>query len=185
MVGGDLALDFVNTAEERGHPAAGDALLTPDDLRVWGVRSGVLRDVRITAGARGELQRAREARELLYGLFLARVREEPPEPGALRRLRELVATAFRAGELVPAEDGALAWHWDPGALASVRHRAVAAGLTLLSADLHGRLRQCPGEHCGWFFLDVTRRGNRRWCEMGECGQDAKVARRRARAHSAH
>ncbi|MHB1433466.1 MAG: CGNR zinc finger domain-containing protein [Streptosporangiaceae bacterium] len=37
----------------------------------------------------------------------------------------------------------------------------------------------PGDACGWYFLDVTKRGNRRWCSMSDCGQDAKVARRRA------
>jgi len=40
--------------------------------------------------------------------------------------------------------------------------------------------QCAGAGCGWFFLDTTKRGNRRWCSMRDCGQDAKSARRRAR-----
>src|SRR5689334_1866808 len=72
FVGGNVALDFVNTAEERGHPEAGDALLTPADLRLWGQRYGLLaRSPRTGADAPGELERAREARELIYALLFA------------------------------------------------------------------------------------------------------------------
>ena len=70
FVGGHVALDFVNTAEQRGHPAAGDVLHSADDLRAWGERYGLL-----SAGVSGdgaELRRAVEARELLYSVLLAR-----------------------------------------------------------------------------------------------------------------
>ena len=42
-----------------------------------------------------------------------------------------------------------------------------------------RVRQCPIESggCGWLFLDTSRSGNRRWCDMRTCGNRAK-----ARAH---
>jgi predicted RNA-binding Zn ribbon-like protein len=56
---------------------------------------------------------------------------------------------------------------------------VTSAVDLLRELPSERLKQCPGEHCGWFFLDSTKRGNRRWCSMGECGQDAKDERRRA------
>ena len=42
FVAGDPALDFVNTAEQRGHPLAGDVLHTSNDLRVWGERYDLL-----------------------------------------------------------------------------------------------------------------------------------------------
>jgi predicted RNA-binding Zn ribbon-like protein len=32
---------------------------------------------------------------------------------------------------------------------------------------------CPGDDCGWLFLDL--RGRRRWCSMESCGNRAKVA----------
>ena len=52
---------------------------------------------------------------------------------------------------------------------------------LQNLKLSDFIRQCPGDHCGWFFLDSTKRGNRRWCSMSECGQEAKTAQRRARS----
>jgi predicted RNA-binding Zn ribbon-like protein len=183
LIGGNVALDFVNTAEERGHPEAGDALGTPADLRLWGERSGLLS--RETGGGDGadELLRAVEARELLYSLLLARVRGRRPAKAELDRLAALVADAHRAGTLAPAADGRLTWRWSSSELSTVRHVAVTAAAELLAREPTGRLKQCPGDHCGWFFVDATKRGNRRWCTMRECGQEAKSARRRERTLS--
>ena len=187
FVAGHVALDFVNTAEERGHPDAGDSLRTVDDLRLWGQRRGVL-----TSGASGasgadgdaglaELAAAREARELLYELFLCRVRGRRAADADRARLSRLASEAYQAASLDEEADGRLGWRWDPSRLASVRHVAMATAVELLSQSPTARLRQCPGDHCGWFFLDTTKRGNRRWCSMSECGQEAKTLRRRQRS----
>jgi predicted RNA-binding Zn ribbon-like protein len=185
FVAGNAALDFVNTAEERGHPDAGDALLTPADLRVWGQRYGVLAgSLRPSGDAPAELERAREARELIYSVLLARVRGRRPRKSELARLAELAAAAYRAAALQTDADGAVRWHWSPSDLATVRHVAVTAAVELLDAEPSSRLKQCPGHHCGWFFLDATKRGNRRWCQMRECGQEAKDERRRKQRASA-
>lgn len=184
FVGGNVALDFVNTAEERGHPHAGDALLTPADLRLWGQRYGLLStSVRITSGAPAELERARSARELIYAILFARVHGRRPRKSELARLAELGAEAYRAGALQTDSDGSVRWHWSRSELATARHVAVTAAIELLDDAPSTRLKQCPGDHCGWFFLDRTKRGNRRWCQMRECGQEAKDERRRAKRAS--
>lgn len=185
FVGGHVALDFVNTAEERGHPEAGDVLLTPADLRLWGGRRGVIDDH--APGSESpereradelELARAIAARELLYEVVRGHSQRRRARPGSLARLAELIAEAYAAGSLVEAVDGSVGWEWDRRALASVRHIAVTSSLELLGGAPDGRLKQCPGDHCGWLFLDTTKRGNRRWCSMAECGQDAKDEQRR-------
>jgi predicted RNA-binding Zn ribbon-like protein len=181
FVAGNAALDFVNTAEERGHPDADDALMTPADLRLWGQRYGLLaRSLRLSDEAPGELERAREARELIYTLLFARVQGRRPRRSDLARLAELAAAAYRAAALQSDADGAVRWHWSPSDLVTVRHVAVTAVVELLDGPPSSRLKQCPGEHCGWFFVDNTKRGNRRWCQMRECGQEAKDERRRER-----
>ncbi|MGH2865545.1 MAG: CGNR zinc finger domain-containing protein, partial [Solirubrobacteraceae bacterium] len=129
-----------------------------------------------------ELERAREARDLIYALLFARVHGQRPRKSDLVRLSELAADAYRAAALGVDADGLVRWQWKPSDLASVRHVAVTAAVNLLEDLPSTRLKQCPGHHCGWFFLDTTKRGNRRWCVMSECGQDAKSARRRARSN---
>jgi predicted RNA-binding Zn ribbon-like protein len=180
FVAGEVALDFVNTAEDRGHPEAGDALKTGADLRLWGQRYGLVNKSARTPGDLGaELERAREARELLYGLFSARAHGQPVRRGDLVRLRELATEAYDAASLRATPDGRVGWHWNPSDVATIRHVAVTNGLHLLE-EPSPRLKQCPGDRCGWFFLDRTKRGNRRWCQMSECGQEAKTERRRQR-----
>jgi predicted RNA-binding Zn ribbon-like protein len=180
FIAGHVALDFVNTAEERGHPAAGDALHSAGDLRVWGVRRGVLASG--ADGAPAELPPSIEARELLYRLFLDRARGQPTPEAERELLGRLAARAYQEGRLGQEPDGRLTWSWDPSRLATVRYVAVSAAVQLLGQSPAARLKQCPGDHCGWFFLDATKRGNRRWCSMSECGQEAKTARRRDRAN---
>jgi predicted RNA-binding Zn ribbon-like protein len=180
FIAGHVALDFVNTAEERGHPDASDMLRTPDDLRGWGERYGLISAPAGPGDAgQAEFQRAIEARELLYAVFLARRDGQPATPEQLARLSELGAAAYRAGKLHRDDDGRISWSWDRASLDSIRHVAVTEAIDLLRAEPSARLKQCPGDHCGWFFLDTTKRGNRRWCSMAECGQDAKDEYRRA------
>jgi predicted RNA-binding Zn ribbon-like protein len=51
---------------------------------------------------------------------------------------------------------------------------------LLTSDSLPRVRQCGGLNCGWLFLDTTRNRSRRWCDMKDCGNRAKVRRYRQR-----
>jgi predicted RNA-binding Zn ribbon-like protein len=180
FIAGHVTLDFVNTAEERGHPDAADALRTPADLQLWGNRYGLLAGSAADGDDHAELRRAIDARELLYRLFLARASGQRPVRADLDRLAALAATAYRAGHLEPTSNGQVRWRWNPSQLSTIRHTVVTAAVDLLTDMPSARLKRCPGAHCGWFFLDTTKRGNRRWCSMNECGQDAKTARRRAR-----
>ncbi len=179
FIAGHPALDFVNTAEERRHPEAGDALLTPADLRHWGQRYGLItRSAARHEDDGAELEQAIDARELLYAMFFARVHTRPLPPGTPARLGELAASAYGAARLQPRPDRTVSWSWSRSELATIRHIAVTTGIELLHTAPSPRLKQCPGEHCGWFFHDTTKRGNRRWCSMDECGQDAKNRKRR-------
>ena len=55
--------------------------------------------------------------------------------------------------------------------------AWSAARLLDSPDL-ARLKGCDG--CGRLFLDSSRNRSRRWCDKGECGNRANVARYRSR-----
>lgn len=49
--------------------------------------------------------------------------------------------------------------------------ANAAADLLCSRQMH-HVSRCPGNECGWLFLD--RRGRRKWCDMTSCGNRAKA-----------
>jgi predicted RNA-binding Zn ribbon-like protein len=46
-----------------------------------------------------------------------------------------------------------------------------------------RVKACPGPNCAWVFVDRSRNGSRRWCDMAECGNRAKGAAFRARTRA--
>jgi predicted RNA-binding Zn ribbon-like protein len=184
MVGGHPALDLVNTVEDRFGPHHSDVLRGPSDLIAWGEQAGLLTgDAGRGRGARSEFTAALELREHLTALLDARVAGRPASTADLRALAREVAAAHVAGTLVQKGDGTLCWRWNPSALATVRHTVATAASDLLASPAVARIGQCAGAGCGWFFLDTTKRGNRRWCSMRDCGQDAKSARRRAAARA--
>jgi predicted RNA-binding Zn ribbon-like protein len=43
-----------------------------------------------------------------------------------------------------------------------------------------RLKLCDGPNCSWLFLDTSKAGRRRWCDMADCGNAAKSRRHYAR-----
>jgi predicted RNA-binding Zn ribbon-like protein len=178
FVAGNAGLDFVNTAELRGHPEAGDVIATAADLRRWGQRYGLLSTAPLHDPRDDELRRAIEARELLYAVFVARIQGRAPSRAQLEQLAALAAAAYASAELGRDDTGAIEWRWRRSDLSTVRHTAVTDAVQLLAQPPTPRLKQCPGDQCGWLFVDGTRRGNRRWCQMRKCGQEAKDDRRR-------
>jgi predicted RNA-binding Zn ribbon-like protein len=55
-------------------------------------------------------------------------------------------------------------------------RILEAGVELLSSADVDRVRECGEETCKWLFLDTSRNGARRWCDMRICGNRAKAKR---------
>jgi predicted RNA-binding Zn ribbon-like protein len=189
IVGGDLALDFVNT--EDGDPPM-ECLRVYRDLVAWSVRVGLL-----SAGA-GDLlaseakRRPEDAeavyrdaltlRGALYGVFRA-VAEGGDAPGRfLEILRGYEREALSRGKLVQGEEG-FVWGWKDGRdLAGMLWPVAHAATGLLTSGDLDRLKLCAG--CYWLFLDTSRNHSRRWCTMEVCGTDEKkrryVAKRAAR-----
>lgn len=54
--------------------------------------------------------------------------------------------------------------------------AVSALSILADHRELSRLRICPGDNCGWLFIDETKNARRTWCSMETCGNRAKAAR---------
>jgi predicted RNA-binding Zn ribbon-like protein len=44
----------------------------------------------------------------------------------------------------------------------------------------GRMKACPGPHCGWLFHDASRNRSSQWCSMRLCGNRVKGREFRAR-----
>ena len=98
---------------------------------------------------------------------------------AARRLSVVPKTGAGAG----AHAHRLEWHWRGASddLEAPFWPVLWSAAELLRSDEANRIRVCSGESCGWVYVDRSRNGFRRWCEMETCGTLAKGRRRRARA----
>ena len=188
IVGGDLALDFVNT--EDGDPPV-ECLRGYGDLVAWSVRVGLL-SADEGEGLAGEADRrpedagavyrdALELRRALYGVFRAVAEGGDVPERDLETLRRYERGALSRGRLVRG-DGGFAWEWKDGRdLAGMLWPVAHAAVELLTSGDLDRLKLCAG--CYWVFLDASRNHSRRWCTMDVCGTDEKKRRyvaRRAR-----
>lgn len=171
--GGSLPLDFAATLALRLRPEPRDLLAGPDDLARWLVAAGLAKEKpRVTAEV---LQRARELREAIYRLAIARVGKRPfPETDRTLLNRE-AAGATPAPHLD--RDGSARTKGSASELLSLIAREA---VELFGGALGDRIRRCEGEGCALLFVDTSRSGARRWCSMAGCGNKAKVASFRAR-----
>lgn len=178
-IGGHPALDYCNTLAGWGEEEPGDYLGAYDHLVLWTAAWGLIDDAsaaELRAVAREHaleadrvLDSARELRAALYHVLTE------PEPG--EDLDLVAAVARRAYESSGLElDGDRArWRLSASAGLPIPLYAVAlAGAELLTSGDASAVHRCPGNECGWLFID--RSGRRRWCTMAICGNRAKARR---------
>jgi len=128
------------------------------------------------------LARAKALREALFELATRIISKRAPPKRALSLLREHWITGIKAHELrfrdgrvlVDLRNDAL----DFDLIASVVAYRMVHQVLPLSVD---RLRICHGSNCSWVFIDSSKAGRRRWCDMAVCGNAAKSRRFLARS----
>jgi predicted RNA-binding Zn ribbon-like protein len=177
FVAGHVVLDFLNTVDH-GSPESENLLRNTAALSAWGHRAGLITTDEPRGRSALELGAAIKLRTSLTSLLEARLSGGVGSAEDLQLLAEEVSAARGAARLEQAPDGSLSWFWEPQTLSTIRHVLAIRADELLAGPTSGRIGRCAGGSCGRFFLDATKRGNRRWCSMSTCGQAAKAARRR-------
>lgn len=168
LAGNALCLDFANTVNSR-RQLAHDYLSTSDDVLAWARHAGALRDR--ADGRRPALSRAHALRDAIYRTFSAIAAGQPAPADDVATVSAAYTRALARAVLRPTADGfELTWTPPVDPLWMV---ARSAGELLLDGPLD-RVGECPG--CGWLFLDTSRNGSRRWCNMLTCGTRDKMAR---------
>jgi predicted RNA-binding Zn ribbon-like protein len=196
--GGRLCLAAVNTVLWRRSGEPIDRLGGYPDLLRYVARAGWLDrfgpDLETTAvqhprRAEAAFRRAVELREALFRLFSAVAAGGEPAAADLAALNgPLAAGLGRLAILphaLPGNRYAASW---PGGGAELDlpawQVAVSAGDLLTGTELD-RVKQCPGDRCGWLFYDESRNRSRRWCDSRECGNRERVRAHYHRRHPAN
>lgn len=190
FVAGDPALDFINTVAGRDRTPRDrlDGYLrllewsAPTDLVPGKLLRILARKAQAEPGAAAKaLTRARAVREAMFAIVTALVSGSTPAKGALALVREHWLAGARAHEL-RFSNGRVIAELDGGAaeldlIASMAAYRLVEKVLAMPVD---RVRLCAGTDCAWLFIDSSKAGRRRWCDMAVCGNKAKSRRFQAR-----
>jgi predicted RNA-binding Zn ribbon-like protein len=173
-----VALSLVNTVAWRlDEGRRTDRPTTPQALARW------LEDNRLAgrtvlariAAERWPLDDVLAFREVLYRVLRQVATGHPVDGQDLTRLRDGIADAMTAAELVTLFPPR--WTVPVRGPGDLPRLLALQALDLLQTAAASRLRQCADGACGWLFLDRSRNLSRRWCSSADCGN-----RERARRH---
>lgn len=187
----ELFIGFGNTLEhERGQPV--DAVPDITTLLGW------LRERRLISG-RGlaaeaarlrrdpdetarRVERFHHLRKVLHGIAEEVTESGHPTGEQLRDLNHILRHGLHYHQIERNPDGTRYTFAQVGDRLDQARATIASSLAqFLADDAPSRLRVCANAGCRYLFIDRSPTGRRRWCDMRTCGNQAKVARHRARA----
>ncbi len=195
-VGGDPAVDLVNTVDWTREGLRDERLDDYERLTRWAEGAGVLspepgaklrRKAARNPNEAGTVYRATlRAREVLRQLFLE-LAEGSVSAGAVADFNRILAPALRHLRVTPPGSPRhlqLGWEDQERRLDSVLWPVLWSAAALITSEEASRIRVCGSEDCGWMYVDRSRNGFRRWCQMETCGTREKTRRRRHGAEAA-
>ncbi|HEV8125047.1 MAG TPA: CGNR zinc finger domain-containing protein [Gemmatimonadales bacterium] len=194
FIAGSPALDFVNTVDWAGDsPVEGERLPDYATLLDWATTSGNIEKKLATklaglakadpaAAARAHAAALR-ARAALRTVMRETAEDGKPSRSATEAFNRLLRSALAHAALNP--QGTTRWSWEGAGedLSSPLWPVLWSGAELLASPDASLIRECGAERCGWMYVDRSRPGNRKWCEMETCGNRAKARRHYHRAKS--
>jgi predicted RNA-binding Zn ribbon-like protein len=170
---GRISLDFLRTLRYRGRREQTEELGDEVALAAWLGQFGPALpalDERPPSGA--ELPGARRLREAIFELITA-TRAGTACPAATLDIVNRAASRDVPAPMID-PDGQLSWH-APDPVPAVLALVARDALDLVTTPAIARLRECGNPDCQVLFLDSSRPGARRWCDMSTCGNQAKKA----------
>jgi predicted RNA-binding Zn ribbon-like protein len=187
----ELFVAFANTlSHTRGEPV--DALPDGEALLAWLRERGLISSRgRSTEAAHmrrdpeeeaRRMDRFRHLRDLLHTVAGEMASAGEPSDESVTDLNHVLRHGLHYHQLRRGEEGASYEVSQVGDRLDQARAAIAGSFAhFLADDAPDRLRVCANDGCRWIFVDRSPAGRRRWCDMRTCGNQAKVARHRARA----
>lgn len=188
-VGGDPSLDLVNTVDWTARGPINERLADYARLTRWAEGAGVVTKADAERLRRAGAARPKEAQaayetalrlrsvlQRLYGSLAAGKRTDP----SWEELNELLGEALARLGVSPPRKGQVSaeWEWHGvESLESLLWPVAWSAANLLTSDEAGQIRVCASLDCGWMYVDRSRNGLRRWCQMQTCGTLEKSRRR--------
>ncbi len=187
----ELFVAFGNTLEyERG--LAVDSVPDIDALLAWlrtrrlisgrGLAAEAARLRRDSEESARRVERFQHLRDVLHAVAEEVTQNGHPTSAQLRDLNHILRHGLHYHQIEMDPDGPRYTFAQVGDRLDQARATIASSLAqFLADDAPSRLRVCANPGCRYLFIDRSPTGRRRWCDMRTCGNQAKVARHRARA----
>jgi len=186
FIAGHPVLDFINTVTGRDEQPQ-DWLDSYAKLIIWAIKVELLPLDTLSdltekiADNALETEQAflqlKELREELFSLFYSLMVKQEVAPELLEQLEKKWHASCCIHRLVKINDK-VSVSVDSSApdLQLIENRIIYLAVELACQFPTDRLRICKGANCSWLFLDSSKAGRRRWCDMKTCGNTSKVRR---------
>jgi predicted RNA-binding Zn ribbon-like protein len=192
VVGGRLCLALVNTVLWRRSAAPVERLQSYPDLVTTVAQAGWLdsQDSLLKEAAahprraRTAMAAAIELRETLFSLLSDVAAGAVPTATQLKPLNAYLNSSLDHVRVAVTADGLTTTWWPENDLDLPVWQVAASAGAVVTSDDRGRLKQCPGEQCGWLFVDESSNQSRRWCDSRLCGNRARVRAHYERSRNA-
>jgi predicted RNA-binding Zn ribbon-like protein len=183
----DLCLAFANTRYWRGKDEPTETLSSYGDLLTWLEKNSGSAPALLSrakrwatdhdAAAGHAATEAVAVRETIYRLFTAVAAGDKVGDRELADLNRVLAEAPPRERLIRGEAG-LGWAANPDTpgLPALLASILWSAADLLTHATDRRVRRCANDACLWLFMDHSKGGTRRWCDMNACGNRAKAKR---------
>ncbi len=194
LVGGHVVLDLVNTVTGRDGDAV-DWLESYSGVLEWAGATAQF-DVRVLAELeridKGDpdagtlaLGRLRELREAIHDVLALTIQDGTASEKTLRRLEARWKEAVTHALLTISDHQTrLQLSVESSKLDYLHHELALRAVDLLRTLSPARTRVCANAECGWLFIDRSKGGQRRWCDMATCGNAEKSRRHQERKRTA-
>lgn len=184
--GGCPVFDFTNTISNRNDPDYFDYLATYDDFIQWTDKIGLLPKGKIHAidafsknhvrKSAHTLRQVVEVREIIFNLFSSLAQHQKIDKETLNAFNDFLSEALsnmrievRRTEVTTSFSIS-----DKTILKEPLYYLTKNAFDILSTCSFERIKECPT--CKWLFIDTTKNGKRRWCNMQVCGSNDKAKR---------
>jgi predicted RNA-binding Zn ribbon-like protein len=194
LVGGVSVLDFLNTCDGRRPGTAltevVDKLSSLEDILNWYLHAALISAQEYQSfltlvdaqpwQQTTVFQQVVGFRESLYALLLPVALGKAVDAQQLAVLNAQLADTAVHRLLVSTPTGVM-WCWRvsdslQAMTASLIGRVAVQAASLLTGPDVSRLKACATPNCDWLFLDTSKNGRRRWCQMNICGSREKARR---------
>jgi predicted RNA-binding Zn ribbon-like protein len=183
--GDGLCLDFVNTLFWRGTESPTEELTGFQPLLGWleakSGHDGKILESAKTWSAREPakadmlLAEAIRLREAIHRIFAAAASGQPLPATDFEIVNRALEKAPARRKLAPSK-GSWEIPWSAVSAPALLAPVLWSAADLILSRNRKRIRQCSNEKCLYLFIDESKNGTRRWCDMSSCGNRAKAHR---------